>query len=239
MTTARILAWATSVANDWAWLAVGWHVALAAVTVSLAVGWRPSQRLLASLLSLPLLSVALVAAATRNPFNGAVFAALFVLLLRGALRQSTRPVTAASSAWRAPAVALFAIGWAYPHFVNASSWAVYGYASPFGLLPCPTLLVITGMTLLFAGPASRRWTVWLFAADVLYGVIGVLVLRVSLDVCLMAGAILLALKARVDQPGGLLGPTAKSAGRRSLPTTDRSISAIPNARRTAATDTAC
>ena len=210
MTTTHILAWATSVANDWLWLAVGWHVALAALTVSLAGGWRPSQRLLASLLALPLLSVALVAAATRNPFNGAVFAALFVLLLRGALRQSTRPVTAAPSAWLAPAVALLAIGWAYPHFVNASSWAVYGYASPFGLLPCPTLLVVTGMTLLFAGPASKRWTVPLFAADVLYGVIGVLVLRVSLDVCLIAGAILLSLKARVDLPRSLLSPPSEA-----------------------------
>ena len=43
----------------------------------------------------------------------------------------------------------------------------YAYASPFGLLPCPTLSVVIGLTLIFGGLQSTAWSVLLIAAGVL------------------------------------------------------------------------
>jgi hypothetical protein len=50
---------------------------------------------------------------------------------------------------------------------------------------------VIGITLIFLGLHSTGWSVLLVAAGVLYGVIGVFSLRVSLDVSLLGGAIVL------------------------------------------------
>jgi hypothetical protein len=79
----------------------------------------------------------------------------------------------------------------YPHFLVATDWAAYAYASPFGLLPCPTLLVLIGLTLVFGGLSSVGWNGVLAVAGVLYGAIGVFRLGVVLDVWLLVGGMLL------------------------------------------------
>jgi hypothetical protein len=189
-----ILAWATRVANDWQWLAMGWHGALAALLLLLVARGRPSRRIAAAILVLPLASVSLLAAASGNPFNAVAFA-LLVVLLTGFAAQlpPATPVTYAPPAWRAAAIVLVAFGWAYPHFLVSTTWAEYLYASPFGLLPCPTLSVVLGLTLLFGGFQSTAWTVAIAAAGLLYGWIGVVRLGVVLDSGLLAGAVLLLL----------------------------------------------
>jgi hypothetical protein len=62
------------------WLAIAWHVVLAAAFILLLAGLRPSRRLGALLLTLPLVSVAVLAFTNGNPFNGIVFAAFAVVL---------------------------------------------------------------------------------------------------------------------------------------------------------------
>lgn len=47
-----------------------------------------------------------------------------------------------------PSAALVVFGWTYPHFVSTHSWIEYAYAAPLGLIPCPTLSVVIGFTLL-------------------------------------------------------------------------------------------
>ncbi len=96
-----------------------------------------------------------------------------------------------------------AFGWAYPHFLITDTWTAYAYASPFGLLPCPTLSVVIGITLIFGGLHSRGWSVPLFGAAILYGWIGIFRLSVSLDIGLFAGAILLGVMVAGDL---ILGP---------------------------------
>ena len=187
-----ILSWATAVANDWQLLAIGWHIALAALLIAFASGWRPSARLLGLLLVLPVVSVALLAALSRNPFNALTFTGLSALLLRaaGSLPSTAAPRT--SFEWTAAGAALVAYGAVYPHFLRTDAWWAYAYASPFGLLPCPTLAVVIGITIVSGGFHSARWSLTLASAGLLYGLIGVLALRVPLDWGLMAGAAVLA-----------------------------------------------
>ena len=99
----------------------------------------------------------------------------------------------ASPGWLLAGAGLVAFGWVYPRFLAAENWIDYAYASPFGLLPCPTLAVVIGITLACGGLNSAAWSVPLAAAGVLYGLIGVFILRLALDVWLLAGALLLSL----------------------------------------------
>ena len=193
-TADRILSWALAVANDWRWLAIAWHFALAAVLIACATRRRLSPRLLGLFLVGPLASVALVAGISGNPFNGVVFLILAILLGREAVRLPAARVTWSATPTGVAGAALLAIGWTYPQFLRTDTWAEYAYAAPVGLLPCPTLAVVMGITLTFDGVRSTRWRLLLSAAGTLYGVIGVFVLGVVLDSWLLAGAILLAIQ---------------------------------------------
>ena len=186
-----IHAWATAVANDWQSLAVLWHVALGTLLIVLVAGLRPSARLVGWALVLPVVSVSVLAWLSGNPFNGLTFALLAVLLLHAATRMPPTAATRGSLRWVLAGAALVAFGSTYPHFLRTDTWMAYAYASPFGLLPCPTLSVVIGLTLIFGGLQSTAWSVLLIAAGVLYGVIGVFSLGVSLDIWLLAGAVLL------------------------------------------------
>ena len=191
-----ILAGLTGVANDWRWLALAWHIFLALVLARLVAGWRPSTWLIGHLLVAPLVSVSLVAWLSGNPFNGTVFGVLAATLLTAAKRFSKASVQLHSPAWVAPGVALIMFGWTYPHFLTTDSWTTYLYASPFGLLPCPTLSVVIGITLLSRDCRSSLWSTALVVAGLLYGAMGVFRLGVALDWGLLAAAAILATTVR-------------------------------------------
>jgi hypothetical protein len=176
-----VLTGLTAIASDWRSLAIAWHVLLATFLVFVLAGWRPVTRTLGSLLVAPLLSVSVVAWLSGNPFNAAVFAIVVATLFTTAVRLPRTAVRFASSIWVGLGVAFVVFGWTYPHFVSADSWTTYVYASPFGILPCPTLSVVIGTTLLFPGLRTRSWTTTLVAAGLLYGAIGLFRLGVVLD----------------------------------------------------------
>jgi hypothetical protein len=213
-TVESILSWATTVANDWRWLAMWWHIALTGLVIALVRGFYPTRRLLGFMLALPVVSVAVLAGITRNPFNALSFTVLAVLLLRAASCLPVTTVMPASSGWVLAGVGLLAFGWTYPHFLITDSWTAYIYASPFGLLPCPTLSVVIGITLIFGGLRSTAWSLPLFAAGVLYGLIGVFILEVSLDIWLLSGSILLGVMVAVDRAGGCVRATNSEQSRR-------------------------
>ena len=56
-----VLTGLTTIANEWRWLAVTWHVVLAVLFATLFIGWWPAARLVGHLLIAPLLSVSVVA----------------------------------------------------------------------------------------------------------------------------------------------------------------------------------
>lgn len=121
---------------------------------------------------------------------------------------------------------LVLFGTAYPHFLATGSWTEYAYAAPLGLIPCPTLAVVIGFTLMFRNLGITAWKVLLIIAGLLYGLIGVFGLGVLLDVALLAGTLVLTIVAiagdgrrsvRANREGLALGGCRRNsdAGRRS------------------------
>jgi hypothetical protein len=197
-TAESILSAATELANAFRWLAILWHVALAAMVIAFLRQRRPSQRLAGCLLVLPSISVGVLAWVSGNPFNGLMFAILTAVLVRAALWLPTTVVTRGSFDSTMAGAALVAFGWTYPHFVRTDTWITYLYASPFGILPCPTLAVVIGSTLLVGAFRSASWSLALSVAGVLYGWIGFFTLGVALDIGLLAGALLLGAATAAD-----------------------------------------
>jgi hypothetical protein len=194
----EILLGLSSIANEWRQVAIAWHVALGISLLAIVAGRRPSARAAAYALILPLLSVMVAAIAFGNVLNATVFAALSFGLGSAARRFSGNPVCTHSPAIVTAAALFVGFGWAYPHFLETDQWTEYAYAAPFGLLPCPTLSLVTGLSILYGQFGSRAWAFTLAAAGLVYGAIGVLVLGVTLDFILLGSA--LAAIATVDMP---------------------------------------
>jgi hypothetical protein len=127
---------------------------------------------------------------------------LAATLAGAAARFPNAPVRLSSRVWVAAGLAFTVFGWTYPHFLETDSWTSYLYAAPFGLLPCPTLSSVIGMTLLFENLRSRVWSTALVVAGLVYGAVGVFQLGVALDWGLLfASALLAAVIARDHKYG--------------------------------------
>jgi hypothetical protein len=133
--------------------------------------------------------VSALAWASGNPFNGIAFAALSLALAAVAIRLPVRAVRIGSRPLLVPGALLVGFGWAYPHFLQTDEWTSYLYAAPLGLLPCPTLSAIIGMSLIVDLLGSRPWALVLSAVGVVYGLIGAFQLGVNVDVVLLVGAL--------------------------------------------------
>jgi len=190
-----------AIANQWSGVAILWHVAIGGLLAGLLLESWPTRRNLALLLALPLASVCVFAWLVHNPFNGTLFAAGAVALAvigaqlpRAASRRAPAP-------WAMAGFALIAFGWVYPHFLESGSWLRYLYAAPVGLVPCPTLAVVTGFALLAGGLDSRAASLTLATLGLFYGLFGVFGLGVHLDAVLIVGAAALATMAlRITTP---------------------------------------
>jgi hypothetical protein len=195
----EILNGVTAIANDWRNLAVGWHVAFGALLAAIAFGWRPSTRVLSRLLILPFVSVSVLAWLSGNPFNAMTFFILALVLLAVGRRLPQQPMLIASPLFLAAGVLLTMFAWSYPHFLRTDTWVDYAYASPLGLIPCPTLSAVIGVTLIAGGFRSKAWAIPLVVMGSLYGGIGVFRLGISLDYGLIAGALVLGLAVLVEK----------------------------------------
>jgi hypothetical protein len=88
---------------------------------------------------------------------------------------------------------LIIFGLIYPEFLQTGSFLEFAYAAPTGLIPCPTLCVLTGFALLYKGFGSVTWSLTIVAAGIFYGFFGVFYLGVNLDWFLVAGSLILML----------------------------------------------
>ena len=86
---------------------------------------------------------------------------------------------------------LVAFGAVYPHFLATTSWTAYLYQAPLGLIPCPTIAAMAGVTLMTDGLQSKAWSSGIALLALFYGLIGVLVLGVMIDVAFIAAAVTL------------------------------------------------
>jgi hypothetical protein len=187
-----VLAGLTAIANDWRGLAIAWHVLLAPFIAMLMAGWRPRVRVLGALLVAPLVSVSLASWQSGNPFNGMLFALLAAALIATVASVTDAPVRLGSARMLALGLAFVLFGWTYPHFLRTESWTEYLYSSPFGILPCPTLSVLIGVTLMLGNSHTNRWSLTLAGVGLLYGIVGTFRLGVILDLGLILAAGILA-----------------------------------------------
>jgi hypothetical protein len=185
---ASILDNSTSIANDWWVLAVAWHIYLLTPFVTLLAGFRWSRALSAAWLVPLVVSVSAVAWSAGSPFNAAVFALLSALLTWAAAKMRDVPVSLPRGFAILPGLVMFLFGITYPHFLRATSWTEFAAAAPVGLLPCPTLSALIGVTLMLSLFEDRRWGWTIAIAALVYGAIGVFRLGVMLDLVLLAGA---------------------------------------------------
>jgi hypothetical protein len=185
----EILLGLARIATDATAVSIGWHVALAATAAALSLGWRPEKRHAAAALSAPLASVAIVAFAFGNPFNGAAFSLLAAAL--AVLASRSRPGAVELRAdWSAVLGSILIVfGAVYPHFLGDASWVTYLYAAPLGAIPCPTLSVVIGAALIAGGFQLGWWRLALGLAGCFYAIFGVVRLGVTLDVFLLCGAL--------------------------------------------------
>jgi len=193
-TPAEILNGLSTIANEMKVLAIVWHFLAAFAVIGLLAGWRPTKKMGASLLTLPLLSVGIFAWAYNNPFNGVVFLAFAVVLFVIALRMPNEKTQKVPAWGLAAGVIMILFGWVYPHFLEGGAWFKYLYAAPMGLIPCPTLSLTIGFALLANGFSSRLWSVVLVFLGSFYAFFGAMRLGVSLDFVLLAGALVLLLE---------------------------------------------
>lgn len=88
-------------------------------------------------------------------------------------------------------VILFIFGWLYPHFLDEFSWFTYLYSAPIGVIPCATLSIVIGLTLILNNFNSRSYSLVLGFTGLFYGNTGIIQLNVLIDLILLIGAVLL------------------------------------------------
>lgn len=185
----EIIGGLASVSNDWKLLAIAWHAYFAVLLIIMAPALRRSYRWVGVALVPPLLSVSAIAWNTGNPFNGAVFGVGAALLLLVAAGLPRARIELAPKPWLAAGSVLVVFGWCYPHFLKSDSPFEYLYAAPMGLVPCPTLSMLAGLTMILHGLGSARWSLLVGIMGMFYGLFGALHLGVRIDWVLSAGAL--------------------------------------------------
>ncbi len=177
-----------AIASEHEQIAIAWHVAIAILAIAL-VRWEPSTRTAVVLTAMPAASVFLAAAGYRSWFNAISFAVLAIVLL-GPRQLAPRWRTCVPAWSSLLGVALIMFGLWYPHFTDGGYRSLY--ASPIGLLPCPSLAVMAGFTLVAGGFGTRAIPAVLAVWTAFYGAFGAFVLGVDLDVGLLIAAFALA-----------------------------------------------
>jgi hypothetical protein len=178
--------------NRFSKVAVIWHVVFYICIVVLISGWDPSNRFFIMLLSLPLLSVALIAWLSGNFFNGLVFTLVTGLFIFSGSKVQGN-LTSSTALFIIEGALMILFGLAYPHFINGKL-IKYFYASPSGILPCPTLSILIGFAFIYNGIGSDVVTITLMILGIFYGLFGMLKLAVQADLVLFIGSLTLLTK---------------------------------------------
>lgn len=183
-----------TIANSWSGLALGWHLAVLLAALALVAGWRPRWPVAGGLLALPLVSVAIVSGFHGNPLNAALPGVSALFVAAASFRMRGQHVARAD--WPSLVVGGLLIGFAlvYPHFLGDASLLHYALHAPLGLVPCPTYALVAGCLLLAGPPRSRLLEAGFAVVAAFYGMFGWLVLGVTIDALLGAGAALLVLR---------------------------------------------
>jgi hypothetical protein len=189
-----ILTGLQTIVNEYSIFAIIWHALFYLMLVAIIFKWQPTNILMGLLICIPLLSVAIFAWLTGNPFNGVLFSLMTVLILFFAVKASNEPITVSQVPFMIIGILMIVFGLIYPHFISANSFLKYLYVSPVGLVPCPTLSILIGILLLYNGLGSQSLTLTFVVFGLFYGLFGAFKLSVYLDIFLIFGSISLLIK---------------------------------------------
>lgn len=183
--SSEILAQLTRAANELGSLAIAWHLVALLVGVAMIRRWRPPARYAPLPLVAPVVSVFMVSLGYGNWFNAASFFVLAVALTFSSV-DLAEPPRGRGPAWRSVlGIALVVYGLVYPHFLEGA-WYRSLYAAPVGVLPCPTLALIAGYTLVTGAHGTRAVPAVLAGWTAFYAAFGIAKLGVVLDLGLIA-----------------------------------------------------
>ena len=192
--TDQILTSLQSIVTEYSLFAIIWHALFYFLLVAFIFKWFPSNKVFAILLCLPLISVSVFAWISGNPFNGSLFALAAILLFIFGLKAPDQVVQTSQLIFLISGIILVSFGLIYPHFIKPDSALGYLYESPAGLIPCPTLSILIGLALIFNGFGSNSISLLLIILGLFYGSFGVLRLKVSIDLFLLAGTLIYVIK---------------------------------------------
>jgi hypothetical protein len=192
--TEEIINGLRTIVNGYSTFAIIWHAVFYLLLGALLLRWQPSNKLLSLAICLPVISVAVFAWLSGNPFNGLLFSVFTVLIIIFGFGASNQPIQTSQLVFVIIGILMIVFGLVYPHFINADSFLKYLYASPVGLIPCPTLSILIGFLLLYNGFGSQSLILTFVAFGLFYGLFGVLKLAVYLDIFLVFGTITLLVK---------------------------------------------
>ena len=178
-----------SIANEYSFVAIIWHVVILIFFFLLFFRVVATQRTTGILISLPLISVAVFAWMSGNPFNGSVFTLFAGLVLIFGFRVPVIPLETSRLPFLIIGILMIIFGLVYPHFLENGSPVRYLVAAPTGLIPCPTLSLVIGLALVFGGFHSQAMMLTLIVAGLFYGIFGAFRLGVTLDLFLLFGTV--------------------------------------------------
>lgn len=190
----QILSSVQSTVNEYSVVAIIWHILFYFLIVALLLKWSPSNNIFGILLCLPLLSVSILAWISGNPFNGSLFAIAAILIFIFGLKAPGQNVQTSQLIFFLSGIIMVSFGLVYPHFIKPDSVLGYFYASPAGLIPCPTLSILIGLALIFNGFESQNISLLLIIMGLFYGIFGVFKLKVIIDLFLLFGALMYLIK---------------------------------------------
>jgi hypothetical protein len=190
-TPEEILATLSLAANKFMPVSILWHIIVLVVLITLLAGRKLNTKVVSAGLSIFLLSVGIIAVLVSNPFNAIIFALAALLFGFMTLKFKSVPVGLLWDPVSVFGLILLFFGLIYPHFLDQGPLYRYLYASPMGLIPCPTLSAFIGITMMLHGFGSKKWMLTAAIFGLFYGIFGVLKLKVYLDLGLIAGALFL------------------------------------------------
>ncbi len=179
-------------ANEHRTTALFWHAVLLAALLWVACARaRPPRVVVAMLLMTPVVSAATLALLHVHRFNGVALTVLLALLGAAVIQVPALPVERARGLGWWLGWLLVALAAGYPHFAQVPAAWQYALYAPLGVLPCPTLALLVGGSLLTSGLQSRAWCMAVSAFALAYGMLGAFWLGVWLDLALVIGALAL------------------------------------------------
>jgi hypothetical protein len=190
-TPEEILSGLALAANKYMGFSIAWHILVLIFTFLLLSGKKMNLKHISSGMGVLLLSVGFVAYLVSNPFNAVMFALAAVIFGIFNMKFKPLPVSFKWDIVSSIGFLMLIFGFVYPHFLVNVPLYKYFYASPLGLIPCPTLSAFIGLTLMLHGSLPKKWMFVAALLGLFYGIFGVLRLKVYLDVVLLAGAIFL------------------------------------------------